>query len=106
MQHDVTDGVEWLIRRGIADPKRIAIYGKSYGGYAALAGITFTPNLYKAAIDYAGVSNWLTWFDKIRNKALVPQLYIKVGHPKKDRNLLEAIAPQLHADQINTPVFI
>lgn len=43
MQNDITDGVEWLIKQGIADPKRIAIYGASYGGYATLAGVTFTP---------------------------------------------------------------
>lgn len=57
MQNDITDGVEWLIKQGIADPKRIAIYGASYGGYATLAGVTFTPDLYACAIDYVGVAN-------------------------------------------------
>jgi dipeptidyl aminopeptidase/acylaminoacyl peptidase len=57
MQDDITDGVQWLIKEGIADPKRIGIYGASYGGYATLAGLTFTPDLYACGIDYVGVSN-------------------------------------------------
>jgi dipeptidyl aminopeptidase/acylaminoacyl peptidase len=52
MQDDITDGVNWMISQGFADPKRIAIYGASYGGYATLAGITFTPDLYVCAVDY------------------------------------------------------
>ncbi len=55
MQDDITDGVEYLIKQGIADPKRIAIYGGSYGGYATLAGVAFTPDLYACAIDYGGI---------------------------------------------------
>src|SRR5690606_41615342 len=54
MQDDITDGVHWLIDEGIADPDRIAIYGGSYGGYATLAGVAFTPDLYRCAIDYVG----------------------------------------------------
>ncbi len=50
MQDDITDGVQWLIKQGIADPKKVAIYGGSYGGYATLAGVTFTPDLYAAAV--------------------------------------------------------
>ena len=51
--------------RGIADPKRIGIYGASYGGYATLAGVTFTPDLYAAAVDYVGVSNLFTFMKSI-----------------------------------------
>ena len=61
MQNDISDGVRWLIEEGIADPKRIAIYGGSYGGYATLAGVTYTPDLYCCAVDYVGVSNLLTF---------------------------------------------
>ncbi|MEE0804129.1 MAG: prolyl oligopeptidase family serine peptidase, partial [Prevotellamassilia sp.] len=57
MQDDITDGVNWLIAQGIADAKRVAIYGGSYGGYATLAGLCFTPDLYACGIDYVGVSN-------------------------------------------------
>ena len=55
MQDDITDGVNWLISEGIADRKRIAIYGGSYGGYATLAGVAFTPDLYACGVDYVGV---------------------------------------------------
>ncbi len=54
MQHDITDGVQYLIDEGIADPERIAIFGGSYGGYATLAGVTFTPDLYACGIPYVG----------------------------------------------------
>ncbi len=65
MQDDITDGVQWLIQQGIADPARIAIYGGSYGGYATLSGITKTPELYTCAIDYVGVSNLFTFMNSI-----------------------------------------
>lgn len=57
MQDDLTDGVKWAIAQGIADPGRVAIMGASYGGYAALAGVTFTPELYCCAVNYVGVSD-------------------------------------------------
>ncbi len=65
MQDDVTDGVRYAIAQGIADPKRIAIYGVSYGGYSALAGLAFTPELYACGIDYVGVSNLFTFLTTI-----------------------------------------
>jgi dipeptidyl aminopeptidase/acylaminoacyl peptidase len=61
MQDDITDGVYWLINQGIAAPKRIAIYGGSYGGYAVLAGLTYTPDIYACGIDYVSVSNMFTF---------------------------------------------
>lgn len=57
MQDDLTDAVKWAVAQGVADPKRIAIYGASYGGYAALAGATLTPELYCCAVNYVGVAN-------------------------------------------------
>lgn len=57
MQDDLTDGVQWAIAQGIADPKRIAIYGASYGGYAALAGAMLTPDLYACAVNYVGAAD-------------------------------------------------
>ena len=65
MQDDITDGVGWLIQEGIADPQRIAIYGASYGGYAVLAGLAFTPDLYACGIDYVGVSNIFTLLETL-----------------------------------------
>src|SRR5213076_123044 len=65
MQDDITDGVQWLIKEGIADPKRVAIYGGSYGGYATLAGVTFTPDVYSAAVSVVGPSNLITLLESI-----------------------------------------
>ncbi|MGA8572228.1 MAG: prolyl oligopeptidase family serine peptidase, partial [Desulfobaccales bacterium] len=60
MQDDISDGVAWLVKQGLADPRRIGIYGGSYGGYATLAGVTFTPDLYACGVDYVGPSNLFT----------------------------------------------
>ncbi|ANN71659.1 peptidase [Bordetella bronchialis] len=108
MQDDITDGVQWLIAQGIADPKRIGIYGGSYGGYATLAGITFTPDLYAAAVDYVGVSNLFTFMNTIPPywKPLLEKMYDMVGHPEKDKERLAATSPALHVDRIKTPLLI
>ncbi len=108
MQDDITDGVKWLISEGIADPKRIAIYGGSYGGYATLAGVTFTPDLYACAVDYVGVSNMFTFMRTIPPywKPYIAMFYELVGDPVKDSVLLADVSPALHADKIKTPLFI
>ena len=108
MQDDITDGVNWLIDEGIADPDRIAIYGASYGGYATLAGLTFTPDLYACGVDYVGVSSLFTfmvdmspYWELYRN-----MFYEMVGHPEKDKDLLASSSPLLHIDKITVPLFI
>ncbi|TSI03146.1 S9 family peptidase [Lysinibacillus sp. BW-2-10] len=108
IQDDITDGVQWAIDQGIANPEKIGIYGGSFGGYAALAGITFTPDLYAAAVDYVGVSNIFTLLETIpaywetqRN-----MFYERVGHPEKDKELLTAVSPVFHVDKIKTPLFV
>lgn len=110
MQDDITDGVQWLIESGIADPKRIGIYGGSYGGYATLAGITFTPDLYTCAIDYVGVSNLFTFMETIPPywKPFLEKLYVMVGNPEdpKDKERLSATSPVFHVDKIKAPLFI
>jgi len=108
MQDDVTDGVQWLIKQGIADPKRIAIYGGSYGGYATLAGVTYTPDLYAAAVDYVGISNLFTFMKTIPPywKPFLDQMHEMVGDPEKDRDLFTAMSPALNADKIKTPLFV
>ena len=108
MQDDVTDGVEWLVKRGIADPKRLAIYGGSYGGYAALAGATFTPDLYACAVSYVGPSNIFTLLESIPPywEPYREMEYEEIGHPVKDKELLESISPVLHADKIRIPLFV
>jgi len=108
MQDDITDGVEWLVKEGIADPKRIGIYGGSYGGYATLAGVTFTPDLYAAAVDYVGVANLFTFMNSIPPywEPYLKMMHEMVGDPEKDKELLSATSPALHADKIKTPLFI
>ena len=108
MQNDISDGVRYLVAEGIADQNRIAIYGASYGGYATLAGVTLTPDLYNCAIDYVGVSNLFTFMETIP-PYWVPyrkMLYEMVGDPVKDKEMLSKYSPALHADQIKTPLFI
>jgi dipeptidyl aminopeptidase/acylaminoacyl peptidase len=108
MQNDLTDGVQWLISQGIADPKRVAIYGGSYGGYATLAGVAFTPNLYCCAIDYCGVANLFTFMKTIPPywKPLLDMMHEMVGDPTKDSTLLAAATPVFHADQIKVPMLV
>lgn len=108
MQDDITDGVNWLISQGIADAKRIAIYGGSYGGYATLAGLCFTPDLYACGIDYVGVSNLLTFMQTIPPywRPLLEMMYEQVGDPEKDLEMLRAYSPALQAHLIKAPLFI
>lgn len=108
MQDDITDGVRWLIAEGIADPKRVAIYGGSYGGYATLAGLTFTPDLYACGIDYVGVSNLFTFMQTIPPywRPMLEMMYEQVGNPETDHDQLAATSPALHADQIKVPLLI
>lgn len=108
IQDDITDGVQWAIDQGIADPERIGIYGASFGGYATLAGITYTPDLYAAAVDYVGVSNIFTLLNTIPPywETMRDMFYERVGHPEKDKELLTAVSPIFHADKIKTPLFV
>lgn len=108
MQDDITEGVEWLIGQGIANPKRIAIYGGSYGGYAVLAGLTLTPKLYACGIDYVGVSNLFTFMKTIPPywRPMLEMMYEQVGNPDTDAEQLNATSPALHADKICVPLFI
>jgi len=108
MQQDITDGVEYLVKEGIADPKRVAIYGASYGGYATLAGITSTPELYACAVDYVGVSNLFTFMQTIPPywKPFLNMMYEMVGDPKKDSTLMHDASPVYFVDKIKCPLFI
>jgi dipeptidyl aminopeptidase/acylaminoacyl peptidase len=108
MQNDITDGTNWLIQQGIADPERIAIYGGSYGGYATLQGIVKEPELYAAAVDYVGVSNLFTFMKTIPPywEPYLQMMYEMVGNPAADSIQLAATSPALNADKIQTPLFI
>ncbi len=108
MQDDISDGVKWLINQGIADSERIGIYGGSYGGYATLAGLTFSPELYACGVDYVGVSNLFTFQNSIPPywAPMREMLYEMVGNPVKDSLLLYDASPVFHVDKIVAPLFI
>lgn len=109
MQDDITDGVKKLIADGIADRKRICIVGASYGGYAALAGATFTPDLYACAVSVAGVSDLakMMIYDRRRSgndAATISDLEALLGD--EDSDSLQATSPVYHADQVKCPVLL
>ena len=108
MQNDVTDAVKWAIDQGIANPDKICIHGASYGGYAVMAGITKTPDLYKCAVNYVGVTDMELLFDKMpkRWEHLMEQQKVQIGDPKADKDYLSEISPIEMVDRIKTPLYI
>ena len=108
MQDDITDGTQWLIDKGIADPTKIAIYGGSYGGYATLMGLVKEPKLYAAGVDYVGVSNMFTFMQTIPPywKPMLDMMYEMVGNPVEDSLMLREVSPVYHVDKIEAPLFI
>jgi dipeptidyl aminopeptidase/acylaminoacyl peptidase len=110
MQDDITDGVKYLIEEGIADPDKIAIFGGSYGGYATLAGLAFTPDLYNCGVDYVGVSNLLTFLESIPPywETLRKFLDEHVGSLENPEDLerLKRQSPLFSADKIKAPLLV
>lgn len=108
MQHDLTDSVKWAIAKGIADPKKICIMGGSYGGYATLAGLAFTPELYACGVDLVGVSNVGTFQKSIPAywKPMLYELRERVGDAVHNEAFNRAISPYYHADKIRVPLLI
>jgi dipeptidyl aminopeptidase/acylaminoacyl peptidase len=108
MQNDLTDGVNWLVDQGIADPDRVGIYGASYGGYAVLAGLAFTPDLYACGVNYVGVSNLFTLLESIPPYwELGRQMFYEMmGNPETEADLLREISPLFHADKITAPLIV
>jgi dipeptidyl aminopeptidase/acylaminoacyl peptidase len=108
MQDDLTDAVEHVAGQGWADPARVAIYGGSYGGYAALAGATFTPEVYRCAVDIVGPSNLITLIQTIPPywAPLIAQFHRRVGDPEKDADFLWSRSPLSAVDRIRIPLLI
>jgi len=102
------DGVHWAIRMGYADPERIAIYGTSYGGYAALMGVTSTPELFACAVSVVGPSNLLTFLKSVPPywELFLQKFYTRVGNPETEVDFLKARSPLFHVDKIQVPVLI
>jgi dipeptidyl aminopeptidase/acylaminoacyl peptidase len=108
MQNDLTDAVEFAIGQGWADRERVAIYGGSYGGYAALAGVTFTPDLYRCAVDIVGPSNLKTLIETIPPywQPQIALFHQRVGNPATDAEFLWSRSPLSRAASIKTPLLI
>jgi len=111
MQDDMTDAVKWAIERGLADPKRVAIAGGSYGGYAAMMGLVREPELFKAGLNWVGVTDiglmysigWSDFLDSTWSRYGMPKL---VGDRKADADQLERTSPLKQASKIRQPVFM
>jgi dipeptidyl aminopeptidase/acylaminoacyl peptidase len=110
MQDDITWGVRHLVQEGIADPKRVGIMGGSYGGYATLAGVAFTPDLYAAGVSIVGPSNLITLLESIPPywEAIRTVFHTRMGDPRSPdgRQQLERQSPLNAADKITTPLLV
>jgi dipeptidyl aminopeptidase/acylaminoacyl peptidase len=108
MQDDITDGVKYVVTQGVVDPKRVCIYGGSYGGYATLEALVKTPDLYACGVDYVGVSNLFTFMKTIPPywKPFLAMMHEMVGDPEKDKERLAAASPALNADRIKAPLLV
>jgi dipeptidyl aminopeptidase/acylaminoacyl peptidase len=108
MHNDLIDGVNWAVEQGYADPEKIAIYGGSYGGYAALVGATFTPDVFCCAVDIVGPSNLITWFNTIPPywENLKPLFRKRIGDPMADPEFMRSRSPLFKVDQIEIPMLI
>ncbi|MFZ5548129.1 MAG: alpha/beta hydrolase family protein [Pseudomonadota bacterium] len=107
MQDDLSDALQWLVQRGTADPARVCIVGSNYGGYAALMGAAKTPELYRCAVSFAGVTDLLDLEmhqrDFVNGAAVFSQM---VGEAWGDRDQLKATSPVRLADKIQAPVLL
>ncbi|HMJ09106.1 MAG TPA: S9 family peptidase, partial [Pyrinomonadaceae bacterium] len=110
MQDDLTWGVKYLVAEGIADPKRVGIMGGSYGGYATLAGVTYTPDLYSAAVAIVAPSNLETLLQSIPPywEAIRTVFYKRMGDPNTPEGLaqMKRQSPLYSADKIKTPLMV
>lgn len=110
MQEDLTSGVKYLVAKGIADPKRVGIMGISYGGYATLAGVAFTPDVYAAAVDIVGPANLITLLESIPPywESIRAMFYKRMGDPTtaEGKAQLARQSPVNSAHKIKTPLMV
>jgi dipeptidyl aminopeptidase/acylaminoacyl peptidase len=111
MHDDLIDAVNWAVEQGYADPERVAIFGGSYGGYAALVGVTFTPDVFAAAIDYVGISSLVNFMRTLPATArphLANNWHLFVGNPDDPAQEADMLArsPITRVDQIRTPLMV
>lgn len=108
MHDDLVDAVHWAVGQGVADPERVAIYGGSYGGYAALVGATFTPDLFRCAVAIVGPSNLITLIKTIPPywSTLLATFHERVGNPETEEEFLKSRSPLFFVDRIQAPLLI
>lgn len=108
MHDDLIDGVNWIIKEGIADANKVAIMGGSYGGYATMVGLTFTPDVFAAGVSVVGISN-LVSVSKNHPPYWAPyknRWARRVGDPDKDEEFLKSRSPLFFVDRIKAPLLI
>jgi len=111
MHDDVTDGVKSLVAQGIVDGKRLAIYGGSFGGYLAVAGVAFEPDLYRCAVTFAGVFDWKqlvrqSWSQSSKNEFNYDRLIQRLGDPATQQARFENFSPITKISDVKAPVFV
>ncbi len=108
MHDDLVDAVAWAVDEGVADPDRVAIFGGSYGGYAALVGATFTPDLFRCAVDIVGPSNIITLIESVPPywKPLLATFTERVGNPETEPDFLKSRSPLFFVENIKIPLLI
>jgi dipeptidyl aminopeptidase/acylaminoacyl peptidase len=108
MHDDLIDGVNWLIEQGIAQADKIAIMGGSYGGYATLVGLTFTPDVFACGVDIVGPSNLITLMQSIPPywEPIRANFYHRVGNLETEPDFLRSRSPLFVVDQIKQPLLI
>jgi dipeptidyl aminopeptidase/acylaminoacyl peptidase len=108
MHDDLIDAVNWIVEQGIADPNKVAIMGGSYGGYATLVGLTFTPEVFAAGVDIVGPSNLVTLLKSIPPywAPLLANMYHRVGNLETEEEFLNSRSPLFFVDRIQKPLLI
>ena len=112
MQTDLSDGVRYLVKEGIADPRRVCIVGASYGGYAALAGVTLDPGVYRCAVAVAGISDLRRMLDwQAQGRGAGDRRAVRYwdrfwGASGRDDPVLERLSPDKHAQAVDVPVLL
>ena len=110
MHEDLIDAVQWAVDRSIADPERVAIFGGSYGGYASLVGLTFTPDFFRCGVDIVGPSNLVTLLESVPPywEPEIEAFAKRVGDHRTDeeRALLIERSPLSQTDRIKKPLLI
>ena len=108
MQDDLLDGVKWAIGEGIADPQRVGIVGTDYGGYAVLTALAMTPEVFRCGAELSGPTDLVSYMQNLPPHwhLIGPILWDRVGHPERDRELLESRSPIASAARVTAPLLI